>query len=183
MSAILGTFADAKSIKTRGVYQLLIEIPIENADHALRVLGGIPQPAEERWVGVAPVAAPKKPADETTTAKPSEATPEPVKTDTADWSEAKRKMVQRSGIIRNEPSFHAYVKNGWHVLWNHERHKDEADNERAAYFIRTSCGVKSCRDLDPDGKSGEAFRRLYARYIGSQHGLGDAQQEQREAGP
>lgn len=51
--AVLGTFSDAKLIKSRSVLQIVIEIPIEQADDAMKALGGYPLPAQERWVGVA----------------------------------------------------------------------------------------------------------------------------------
>ncbi len=51
--AVLATFADAKTIRTRSVLQLCFEVPIEQADEALRHLGGFPIPAESRWVGIA----------------------------------------------------------------------------------------------------------------------------------
>lgn len=49
---IEGTFADIKSVKTRGVAQIVIEIPIQNAEHAIRLLG-YPQPATEVHVAIA----------------------------------------------------------------------------------------------------------------------------------
>lgn len=51
--AILATFADCKIIRTRSCIQIICEVPIEDADEALRMLGGIPQPGTERWVGIA----------------------------------------------------------------------------------------------------------------------------------
>lgn len=51
--AVLGTFSEVKILKTRSVLQIIVEIPIEQADEALKALGGIPQPSEERWVGIA----------------------------------------------------------------------------------------------------------------------------------
>lgn len=186
MTAVRGTFSDFKTVKTRGVCQLIIEVPIEDADHALAVLGGVPQMKAEQWVGVAPIAAAEKPVENVSreTSEPGpEPSPEPPKTGTEDWSEAKRKMVQQSGMLPYEKSFQNYIANGWHVMWNNERHGDASPIDKAAYFIRTSCFVKSRRDLDPEGKSGEAFRELMARYEDSQHGLGEQQQEQRDAGP
>lgn len=50
---IQGTFSDLKLIKTRSVAQIVIEVPIEAADHALSVLGGVPQAGKECSVAVA----------------------------------------------------------------------------------------------------------------------------------
>jgi hypothetical protein len=52
-AAIRATFADFRLIKGRKQAQLVLEIPIEEADNALAVLGGIPQPQSDCWVAVA----------------------------------------------------------------------------------------------------------------------------------
>lgn len=52
-AAIAGTFADVKIIRTRSVMQVVVEIPIEQADAALAALGGVPQPGSERPVAIA----------------------------------------------------------------------------------------------------------------------------------
>ena len=43
MAAIKATFSDFKLIKTRKVAQLVMEIPVEQADAALKALGGLHQ--------------------------------------------------------------------------------------------------------------------------------------------
>jgi predicted metalloenzyme YecM len=48
-----GTFADFRLIKGRKVCQIVIEVPIEQADQAIAALGGLPQPATEAWVAIA----------------------------------------------------------------------------------------------------------------------------------
>jgi hypothetical protein len=48
-----GCFSDFRLIKGRKVAQIVIEVPIEQADQALAALGGLPQPAEEKWVAIA----------------------------------------------------------------------------------------------------------------------------------
>lgn len=53
---ISGSFSEVKFIKTRSAAQLVIEIPIEQADAALRALGGVPQPGKEVPVAVARLA-------------------------------------------------------------------------------------------------------------------------------
>jgi hypothetical protein len=52
-AAFSATFSDLKVVKTRGVAQFIFEAPLEAADHALNVLGGMPQPMKERWVAIA----------------------------------------------------------------------------------------------------------------------------------
>jgi hypothetical protein len=57
MSALRAAFADFKLVRTRGVAQLVMEVPIEEADAALALLGGVPKAAAEKWVGIAPLLA------------------------------------------------------------------------------------------------------------------------------
>lgn len=53
MSAFQATFADFKLVKSRKQAQFVFEVPLENADAALKLLGGLPRPDQEAWVGVA----------------------------------------------------------------------------------------------------------------------------------
>jgi hypothetical protein len=53
LAAIRATFSDFKVVRGRKVAQLVFETPIEEADAALVTLGGLPNPASERWVAIA----------------------------------------------------------------------------------------------------------------------------------
>ena len=52
MSAIKATLEDYKRIKTRGSWQIVLEIPETDLPNAMRVLGN-PISGESIWVGVA----------------------------------------------------------------------------------------------------------------------------------
>ncbi len=60
-AVIQGTFADLKTVKTRSVVQLIIEVPIEQGEEVVRLFG-FPQPAAEISVAVARLATTEKPA-------------------------------------------------------------------------------------------------------------------------
>lgn len=49
---IQGTYADFKIVKTRSVAQMIIEIPLEQAQTAINMFG-VPTPSLEHWVAVA----------------------------------------------------------------------------------------------------------------------------------
>jgi hypothetical protein len=51
-----GTYSDWKLVKTRSVVQIVIEVPLEQAQHVYQVLGGMPQPGAEMPVAVARLA-------------------------------------------------------------------------------------------------------------------------------
>lgn len=46
-------YSDFKLIKTRGVIQICFEVPLEKADHAYQVLGGMPDASKSAWFGIA----------------------------------------------------------------------------------------------------------------------------------
>lgn len=186
---IQADFVKPMPVPSRKVLQLVFEVPEEAADHAMAVLGGYPQSGENRWCAIALLM--DKAAD-TGTAEPVQTQTAPAvvndvpkrPTSTEGWSEAKRKMVQSSGIIRNEAAFQDYIRTGWPGIWNHTRHSDKSASERAAYFIHTVCEVESCRDLDPTGSTGQAFRDLVVRYKQTQSGQTlSAQETHLRSGP
>lgn len=53
MTAFQAEFVELQQVKTRSVYKIVLEIPAEQADAALDVLGGVPKPGKQVWVGVA----------------------------------------------------------------------------------------------------------------------------------
>lgn len=55
MPAERAAFSDIRTVRSRGVMQLVLEISIESADQVLKSLGGVPVPGQERWVAIAPL--------------------------------------------------------------------------------------------------------------------------------
>ena len=53
--AFRGTYSDWRLVKTRGVVQVILEIPLADADMAYQILGGMPDASRERWFGIAPL--------------------------------------------------------------------------------------------------------------------------------
>ncbi|HEX5424872.1 MAG TPA: hypothetical protein VFW94_15095 [Candidatus Acidoferrales bacterium] len=52
-AAFSASYADIKTIKTRGAVQIIFEIPHEAAGHALNVLGGLPDPSKSNYFAIA----------------------------------------------------------------------------------------------------------------------------------
>jgi hypothetical protein len=52
-TAFQATFSDFRLVRGRKCCQLIFEVPIEASNNALEVLGGIPNPEKEIWVGIA----------------------------------------------------------------------------------------------------------------------------------
>lgn len=161
MSAVRGTFADFKTVKTRGQCQAIIEFPIEDADHVLAVLGGIPQPSKEQWVGVAPISGVAESEDD--------APDEPVKGG---------ERARRAGILCNDPAFQGWIYASYinarqqlstipiQTEWPLDVNRDEY----VAEILRQECNVESRAELDHNLSAGRIFDGIVDAYYDSQRG-------------
>lgn len=87
MKAVAGQFVKLDSVPTRKVVRVVLEMPIEAANDVLRELGGYPDAANAKWVGVALL-----------TGEPSENTLKGGK------------LAQRAGIICDHGSFQRFAR-------------------------------------------------------------------------
>lgn len=143
-AAFRATYSDIKLIKTRKCVQVIFEIPQEDFDTAYEVLGGLPNPAAERWFGIAAIAQqrafPKK--------KDEQGAPK------KDWRDLP--ASQQAGIRCEEPTFKAFMD---------ERHSlAEWNGFTTAEAVRTFCGVKSRAQLDTDHKARVIWHQLDQEY-------------------
>jgi hypothetical protein len=143
VSAVAGTFADFRIIKGRKVCALVIEVPLEKADEALRVLGGLPNPSEEKWVGLALLNLLPKP--EPAPVEEPKALPAPTK-EPRQWGELS--LAQQAGIRCQDPAFQRYLR---------EVHRTDRP---AADFVRDWCSLTSRAELDANEAAGMVWREL-----------------------
>ena len=119
-AALRATWSDFKIIKGRKCVQLVFEVPMEGADEALRVLGGLPRPDMESWVAIArledrAVAAPEK----------------------RHFNQLP--PVQQTGIRCGEKAFQRYLEEV-HLIGG-------CGPDEAATFVRAHCGVSSRAEM------------------------------------
>lgn len=159
-----GCFSDFKLVKTRNVAQLVIELPLERADEALELLGGLPRPSREVWVAVARLtdnpfteAAKPTPAPETPTAPAVE--PERHKRDVT--------MAQRAALFCQEKDARGqnlaatfFAERYPHEWQEVELSIPQADHDRADACLKYILGIKSKRELDTDIDAATAFQRI-----------------------
>jgi len=139
-AAIRGTFADFRLIKGRKVAQMVIELPIEEADAALATLGGLPQPASERWVAIARL-----------NGSAEEKSPEQRR-----WEDLKLSM--QAGIRCAEVAF-------WRFLsWEFPDWGPVSSEDEAAMVVRVFCKIDSRKQLNLDASAAEKWRDLEASY-------------------
>jgi hypothetical protein len=142
-AAISGTFSDLKTVKSRSVVQLVIEVPIEQGAAVIEAFG-FPQPGAEIHVAVARLVA----ASTTIEHQPKDEKPRRKFSDMPRW--------QQSGIRCNEPAF-------W--KWLIDRHNFGVDTpQEAAEAVREICGVFSRAELDSQPTAGERWDRMEAEF-------------------
>ena len=148
MTAIKATFSDFRIVKGRKVAQLIFELPLEAADHALQALGGVPQPDVSRWVGIAPI------TDEAATRAPTA----PVEKPKTDWGGLS--PVKQAGIRCNESAFQVWLVQECGM----ESTMSESLKDAAARFVRENCQIDSRSELDTNVDAKAAWSKLDADY-------------------
>jgi hypothetical protein len=144
MAAFKASYADVKMIKTRQCVQIVFEIPVQDFDAAYEVLGGLPNPAAERWFGIAAI---KDPA---IVAKPEPVDqPRPARAK-RDWRDIP--PAQQAGIRRSDPIFAAFLKE--------QRASDWREASDAVECVRLICGVQSCKELGSDHRARVIWHQL-----------------------
>lgn len=141
-AVIAGTFADLRSVKSRSVVILHIEVPIERAADVVAMFG-YPQPGEEVSVAVARLV------------QPVAEQPPAQATERRKWDELR--PSQQAGIACNEPEF-------WEFLTEvHDNFTSDAN--KAAAFVRWKCGVRSRSEFDTDEAAASRWNTLHGEYL------------------
>jgi hypothetical protein len=159
-AAFRAVYADWKLIKTRGQVQIVLELPIEQADAAYEVLGGMPQPSKERWFAIAALSSPQD-------SKPASERPQAVVLDKPQ-SGGKRSWndlppAQQAGIRCEEPMFIAFLKEERATDWR-ETSTSADERNRAAESVRLACGVPSRSELNTNQKARVIWHQLNDQY-------------------
>jgi hypothetical protein len=154
MTAFRATYSDWKLIKTRGVVQVVMEIPVGESDAAYEVLGGMPVHGKERWFGIAAINLSQ--AKEDAPAKPGQNAPKPdrVKQGKRDWRDMP--YSQQAAIRVGEATFAAYLREEHPNDW-HETHDADA-------CLKLMCGIESKRELATSGKPATLWFQIDSAY-------------------
>ena len=145
-AAIRATFSDFRIVKGRKVAQLVFEVPLEGADDALASLGGLPQPAAERWCGIARLteeAAAKPDARERYAQKPEG-----------------EQAVARAGILCEDYDFQHWIAPAGHM----HAADQVARGRHARSHLVDRLQIASRSDLARDADALQRFLALEARF-------------------
>lgn len=159
MNAFSASYSDFKLVKTRGCVQIIFEVPVEQSTAVLKILGGMPTPAEEKWFGIAPLdpkfvtgEAPEpstRAADLVASASASRRG-EPVSRPKQAWNDMA--PSQQAGVLCSDDMF-------WKFLREH-RQVDVHNSRSAAEYVRDHCRVRSRADIVEGDKSYGYWRNL-----------------------
>jgi hypothetical protein len=144
MTAFQATYSDFKLVRTRKVVQIVLEVPVEQSNAVLDVLGGMPDPAKESWVAVARLQQPQP-----------DRQPRPAG-ERRDWRDLPPQ--QQAGIRCDEPAFVSFLKEQYANEWH------EATD--AADCVRLICGVNSRADLATNNKARVIWHQLDGHFVG-----------------
>lgn len=138
MSAFAGTYSDLRFVKSRKVAQVVIELPIEQANRFLQAFG-VPDPSKESWVAIARLNhAPVE--DEEEAVQPEKPRRQ--------WDDLRPSA--RAAILCGETAFLVFLK---------VKTKEEADAK-----IKQHCGISSKRELDQDETKAMMLRTIESKF-------------------
>lgn len=144
---VSATLSDFKLVKTRKVAQFVFEVPLEQADEALRALGGLPQAHSERWCAIVLLDL-------------SKASPTAPETPTEPIKERRRfntlPLPQQAALLCADPKF-------WRFL-SERCNGDVASEDDAADWIRNDCEIASRGDLSTNERAAAIFRILVREF-------------------
>jgi hypothetical protein len=149
LAVITGTFADFKLIKTRSTAQMIIEIPIEAADAALRTLGGVPKPGSETSVAIARLNPNRTLASGPNTFAKGLNLDKP----------APPSLARDAAICCNDERFQRFLR-------SQHGFKGATDPDEAAVAVRSICTVASRKELDADPAAAERWKELRIEFEG-----------------
>lgn len=153
-AAIAGTYSDFKFIKSRSVCQIIVELPIEQADRFLHAFGA-PQPGSEKPVAIALLDTKGK--YDGTQADGSEHHDIPkLAGDRADGNNravGQHHAVKRAAILCKDPAFQEWIMRGEMVNFG----VPELD---AAEVLRHRLGIESRAELAISDRARRQFEQL-----------------------
>lgn len=155
---IQATFADWRTVKGRKQLQLIFEVPLEQQEVVLKMLGA-PMPNDAKWYAIARLNA------ESEVVPDNGPEAERRNTDRAGdkkaWSDLS--PAQQAGIRCGEVAFRKFLEEGNYGPSGVSTPFSES-KEAAATYVRFVCGVQSRADIGKDRTSLNKWRDLEAAY-------------------
>ncbi len=155
-AAFQATYSDFRLVKGRKVAQFVFEVPLEMANVAYEVLGGLPNPASEVWCGVARIINPSEVEAKPASEPPSQS--HPVRAiSKKSWNEMD--YAQQAGMLCNDPKFIRFLIEGFRLSYG-----QTLDSDGAAKRVREFCQVQSRSEIKPQTSAGTKWELLVSAF-------------------
>lgn len=150
-AAFRGSYSDWRLVKTRGVIQVIFEIPLADSDAAYDVLGGMPDGSKERWFGIAALRSPQEEAAESRQDEPQAETPDGER---RNWRDVQPSA--QAAMRCGQPKFWAFLR---------EEHKQRVvTTDDAATAVRRITGVNSRARFNDNHTARVAWHQLESQF-------------------
>jgi hypothetical protein len=155
-AAFQATYSDWRVIKGRKVVQVVFEVPIETADLAYKVVGGMPHPGNEAWFGIAKIDPRQQQEEQAASSKAPVPTAQPRQSHPAGATYA-----QRLGIACSQPGFWRFLEE---AKLQAKPYAKIVSEDEAADVVRFICDVKSRTETVKGTPAGDKARDLLLDY-------------------
>lgn len=150
MTAFRATYSDWKLVKTRGVVQVIFEVPIADHDAAYEVLGGMPVQGKERWFGIAAIRTPQQEAAESRQDQPQPHDPDGRR----DWRDVQPSA--QAAMRCDQAPFWAFLRE--------EKNQRVVNSDDAATAVRSITGVNSRARFNDNQKARVLWHQLDSEF-------------------
>lgn len=152
-AAFKATYSDWKLVKTRGVVQVIFEVPLADSDAAYEILGGMPNQSNERWFGIAALKSQQEEAPESRqdqAASPNDDSDGPRR----EWREVQPSA--QAAMRCDQAPFWAFLRE--------ECNERVATSDDAATAVRKLCAVNSRAHFNTNEPARKRWLQLDGRF-------------------
>jgi hypothetical protein len=145
-AAFKASYSDWRLVKTRSVVQIVFEVPLEQADAAYQVVGGMPNFGSEQWFAIAKL-------------HPEAKEPEPVRAvePPARARNPDKRLIVQAGIACSDPVFQRYLLEQEMIVG--------PSQEAASTAVRLICAVKSRKEFLLGTPAGDRWQEFYGKFL------------------
>jgi hypothetical protein len=150
-AAFKASYSDWKLVKTRACVQIIFEVPLEKANEAYKILGGMPVAATESWFAIARLKE-SSVVDDAAPASPPSPSHAPA-------GAIPNRLTKRAGMLASDALFQKYLNE----CTNSVNYTGASD--LSAMYIRHHCNVESRKDIRPGTEAAAWFDRLESSFV------------------
>jgi len=156
-NVISGTYADLRQVKSRGVWQLVIDVPAEYAERLVKLFG-LPKQDQPTHLAVAQLKGSPEALDREAQGRAVNAGTPASQASVASGETVKRQrtLPELVGMRCNDGHFITWLLDCGYV---------EGPDDSPAIIVRRECGVASRSEILPGTEAAERWNKLETQYL------------------